>query len=341
MVRALRLARGWSQQELADRAGLSRAGVSAIEAERLSPSVTAALALSKAFGRTVEELFAPHSDEDPPEWAFLPATPQPRYWHAQVENRMLAYPIEDDAVQFDWHDGVFRSGAPMDVDLGVAESTLVLAGCDPAAGLLAAEYARQFQFRMIVLRRSSRAALELLAAGKAHAAGIHLADAGQRAGNLRAARSRLGKDCELVRVARWEEGIAVAPRLRDATMRDLVQSKAHWIGREEGSGARQCQDEILEGRPAPRRVALDHRMVAAAIKCGWADVGPCVRLASEEAGLRFVKVTEKGYDICFQSAAEADPRIAALLATLRSRSYRSRLADLPGYSTDETGELLS
>lgn len=87
-------------------------------------------------------------------------------------------------------------------------------------------------------------------------------------------------------------------------------------------------------------MAFDHRSVAAAVRCGWADIGPCVRLASEESGLSFLKVQQKDYDLCFSSDAEHDPRIAALLATIRSRSYRSRLAELPGYSTRHTGELV-
>ena len=112
------------------------------------------------------------------------------------------------------------------------------------------------------------------------------------------------------------------------------------MGREEGSGARQWQDEILSGKRPPARVAFDHRGVAAAVHCGWADVGPCVRLASEESGLRFLKIDEKDYDLCYSASAENDPRVWALLATLRSRSYRSRLAELPGYSTRQTGELM-
>ena len=56
-VRRRRLARQWSQADLAERAGISRAAVSAIEAERLSPSVAAALALAAVFECSVEELF--------------------------------------------------------------------------------------------------------------------------------------------------------------------------------------------------------------------------------------------------------------------------------------------
>jgi molybdate-binding protein len=194
---------------------------------------------------------------------------------------------------------------------------------------------------MLVLRRSSRAAMDLLAAGLVHAAGIHLGGSGSKSGNLQMAASPPGVACELVHVACWEEGLAVGPRLKTTNIRNLVRAKAQWIGREEGSGARQCQDEVLGTRPAPRRVAFDHRSVATAIKCGWADVGPCVRLASEEAGLQFLKVSQRNYDIGFRSESKDDPRISALLATLRSRRYRSRLSDLPGYHTQQTGELVS
>jgi putative molybdopterin biosynthesis protein len=56
-VRARRLERAWSQLDLAEQAGVSRTAVSAIEGNRLIPSVGAALSLARAFRCTVEELF--------------------------------------------------------------------------------------------------------------------------------------------------------------------------------------------------------------------------------------------------------------------------------------------
>src|SRR5215213_2696436 len=94
-VKALRLGRGWSQEELARRAGISRTAVSAVEGNRLVPSVAAALSLAAAFGCSVEELFgvAP-SAADGPEWAW-PAPKEPcRFWHAGVGGRTLLYPVE-------------------------------------------------------------------------------------------------------------------------------------------------------------------------------------------------------------------------------------------------------
>jgi molybdate-binding protein len=124
------------------------------------------------------------------------------------------------------------------------------------------------------------------------------------------------------------------------TVGRVVRSKnLRWIGREAGSGARQCLDELFESRTQPRREARDHRGVAEAIRCGWADVGVCVRIVSEEAGLEFLSVRDETYDVCFPTASTSDPRIAALIEAVRSESYRQVLGELPGYDTDEAGQL--
>ncbi len=56
-LRDRRTLRGWSQEQLARRSGLSRAGISAIETGRLIPSAAAALALAAALECRVEDLF--------------------------------------------------------------------------------------------------------------------------------------------------------------------------------------------------------------------------------------------------------------------------------------------
>ena len=58
-LRAARQARGYSQQQLAGMAGVSRQAVSAVEAGHSDPSLRVALALASALGVTVEELFGP------------------------------------------------------------------------------------------------------------------------------------------------------------------------------------------------------------------------------------------------------------------------------------------
>ncbi len=56
-LRFARQARGFSQQQLAGMAGVSRQAVSAVESGQSDPSLRVALALARALGMTVEELF--------------------------------------------------------------------------------------------------------------------------------------------------------------------------------------------------------------------------------------------------------------------------------------------
>jgi putative molybdopterin biosynthesis protein len=136
------------------------------------------------------------------------------------------------------------------------------------------------------------------------------------------------------------EGVATASADR-SSLRSLVRSKPRWIGREVGSGARQCLDEILGGRAAPRRTARDHRGVAEAIRNGWADAGVCLRIAAAEAKLNFLTVRQEAYDLCFATDAATDPRIRALVQVIESASYRRLIDDLPGYRSTGMGTAAS
>ena len=64
-LRLARQARGFSQQQLAGMAGVSRQAVSAVESGLSDPSLRVALALGRALGLTVEELFGPGSPVPP------------------------------------------------------------------------------------------------------------------------------------------------------------------------------------------------------------------------------------------------------------------------------------
>ena len=57
LVRELRLERGWSQSDLADRLDVSRQTIYAIEAERYDPSLPLALAIGRLFKMPVEKIF--------------------------------------------------------------------------------------------------------------------------------------------------------------------------------------------------------------------------------------------------------------------------------------------
>lgn len=58
-IRELRSGRGWSQAELAERLGVSRQTVNAIETGRYDPSLPLAFSIAGVFELSIEEIFHP------------------------------------------------------------------------------------------------------------------------------------------------------------------------------------------------------------------------------------------------------------------------------------------
>ena len=56
-LKELRVARGWTQESLADRVGVSRQTIIAIEKEKFVPSVKLALEIALVLGVSIQELF--------------------------------------------------------------------------------------------------------------------------------------------------------------------------------------------------------------------------------------------------------------------------------------------
>jgi molybdate-binding protein len=191
----------------------------------------------------------------------------------------------------------------------------------------------------MVVHRMPRQALELFRQGVVHVAGVHFAAVDEHNGNASSVMQIVDQPARLLRVASWEDGIAVESGLSTRSVRRLLRDRVTWIGREPGSGARQCLDELSSNRPAPRRRARDHRGVAEAIRYGWTDAGVCLQLVAEEAGLRFLPMRTEGYDLCFTRSSEADPRIQSLVRVVQSPEYSELLGELPGYDARHAGEL--
>jgi putative transcriptional regulator len=56
-LKVLRAERSWSQADLAERLGVSRQSVNAIETGRYDPSLPLAIQIARLFSKTVEEVF--------------------------------------------------------------------------------------------------------------------------------------------------------------------------------------------------------------------------------------------------------------------------------------------
>ena len=59
-VRALRVARGWTQEQFAERSGFSQQYISGLESGRRNPTIVSLFELAQALGTTPDALLRPH-----------------------------------------------------------------------------------------------------------------------------------------------------------------------------------------------------------------------------------------------------------------------------------------
>ena len=357
-LRALRQARGYSQQQLAGMAGVSRQAVSAVEAGHSDPSLRVALALASALAVTVEELFGPGIPV--PVVGARPVAPLggegARVTLAQVGESFVALPLVAD---FAIRAGFLPAGGLVAMPSGPAPAapvrplgpprpTLVVAGCDPALPLLETPLALldppvAFSWWPC----SSGEALRLAAAGLVHVAGAHLlGQSGEY--NTGPARQQLsGGGAEVLGFASWREGLVLRPEL-DGSVRglaDLAERGLRLVNRDEGSEARRVLDREL-GRaglaPAALRGygtrATGHLQVASATAAGLADAGVASEPAALAYGLGFVPLAEERFDLVIPAGQVGSREVDALLKVLSSPWLAAQLGSLPGYDPGRCGE---
>lgn len=65
-IKELRTMRSWTQQELANAAGVSRQSINSIECNRYVPSLPLALAFARIFGCSTDEIFTLKANDEQP-----------------------------------------------------------------------------------------------------------------------------------------------------------------------------------------------------------------------------------------------------------------------------------
>jgi putative molybdopterin biosynthesis protein len=353
-LRLARQARGFSQLQLAGMAGVSRQAVSAVEAGLSDPSLRVALALSRALGLTVEELFGPAIAEPVvPARPLAPLGPEgARVSLAPVGDALVALPLSGATVT---RAGFSPAGGRAARDghvrpLGPPRPTLVVAGCDPALPLLELPLGLlDPPVAFIWWPCASGEALALAADGLVHVAGAHLRG---RSGdyNTGPARELLPGGGEVIGFCSWREGLVLRPDLAGSVsgLRDLAGSGLRLVNREPGAEARRVLDrELASGGIDKNEIAgyqtraTGHLEVAAAIASGLADAGVASEPAALAYGLAFVPLTNERFDLVVPAAAAGSREVQGLLRALSSPWLLDQLASLPGYSLAQCGERLA
>jgi putative molybdopterin biosynthesis protein len=367
VIRRLRTDQRMSQVELARRTGISRQALGAIEAGIYQPSVSVALSLARELGETVEHLFGksneqPKSSEINAAWPKGTVLPRGRRLRTvalgRVGGRIVAVPQLTSSLALLPAAGTLertvRNRATVSTFHSREEidSTLLIAGCDPAVAILIDWMSRTgSRVSLVALPCSSGKALAALAEGSVHAAGVHLRDPKSGDYNFIPVRRAVGgRRMRLVNFARWELGLVTSegnPRgIRDP--HDLARPNVRIINRDRGSGARQVLDEALaEAALNPESVAgyrdevAGHLDVAAAVHAGHADAGVTIRVAAEAYGLGFIPLREERYDLAIRETELERKPVMRMLEALNSRRFACEVAQLCAYDTTRMGEELT
>jgi molybdate-binding protein/transcriptional regulator with XRE-family HTH domain len=354
-LRLARQARGFSQQQLASMAGISRQAVSAVESGVSDPSLRVALALAHALGLTVEELFGPGSPAPPVAARPLASLSGAggRVALAPVGDSLVALPLSGATATragFLPAGGLAVPGEPGSVwPSGPPRPTLVVAGCDPALPLLEAPLALlDPPVAFAWWPCASREALRLAADGLVHVAGVHFSAADDDHAGPAAELLRHG--AEVIGFCAWREGLLLRPGHERAVrgVADLPGSGLRLVNRDPGSQARQVLDRELAGHGIPPAdipgydtCAAGHLEVAAAIAAGVADVGVASEPAALAYGLAFLPLAQERFDLVIPAAQAGAREVQAMIRVLSSPWLLDQLASLPGYDPSRCGEHLA
>jgi putative molybdopterin biosynthesis protein len=363
-LRLARQTRGFSQQQLASMAGVTRQAVSAVESGHSDPSLRVALALAQALGLSVEELFGPGEPAAPvTAVSVAPLRGRgDRVALAPVGDRFVALPLRGDAgaglgflpagglANPASHAATAVAARPVNAPLELVavrpiaptRPTLVVAGCDPALPLLATPLALlDPPVAFAWWPCGSAAALRLASQGLVHAAGVHTGEDNSKKNPL------LPDGADVVGFTAWREGLAVRPDLKSTVtgLDALAKHRMRIVNREPGAEARRLLDAErqrlgLDGSDLPGydSQATGHLQVASAVAAGLAEAGVASEPAAHAYGLAFVPLAEERFSLVIPAEHAASREVQALFKVLSSPWLLAQLAGLPGYDATSCGD---
>lgn len=331
----MREGRGWSQADLAERAGVTRQLVSAVEAGRHAPNVNAALGLAGALGSSVENLFAPTTLRSGVESVvgerIVEGTP---LMTVRVGDRVVGVPIVNavaSAESWGLADAVAGDGEVEWLPLAVTDG-VVIAGCDPLLGLLSALVARVSADRVVAVHASTGTSIAALADGRVHGVLVHAPAGGLPATPVPVRRWR---------VARWQVGLAGAGRSGPPSIEEVAQRRLRVVQRDAGAGSQRAFERAMKQAGAvdsvPGPVAEGHVDVARRVAEGGGRAGVTMEAAACAFGLGFTPLEVHEVELWLDERWAELPAARALVDQLDAPALARRASVLVGYDLAECG----
>lgn len=329
-VRETRIRSGIGQAALAERAGVTRQLVGAIEAGRHSPSVDAALRIARALGVQVEDLFSAPAEGAVAAVQGHFAAGDPVVVGCVGDTRVFAAVRHLQAAD-SWAvaDG-FTTDDGADVFGDADVSGLVVAGCDPLLGLAASLVGMRGGPRIVPMQLSTGAAVEALGRGRVHGVVVH-----GPPGSL----PPTAVDVRRWRVASWQVGVASQSRRQVASVEQLAQRRLRTAQRESGAGTQRALVRALErvgaqGLPGP---IVDGHVDAARHVVAGVAAGVTMEAAARAFGLDFLALETHHSELWIDSRYVGHRGATALVDALNGAALCNRAKRIPGYDVSRMG----
>jgi len=235
----------------------------------------------------------------------------------------------------------------------VVGSTLVAVGShDNTLDLIADEIRRNSgPVRLSSSHVGSMGGIMALKRRVCHLSGIHLLDPTDGSYNRSYVETYLpGRPLTLVNLVLREQGLMVAKGNPKGIggIEDLTRDGVRFVNRQAGSGTRilldyrlktlGIDDKLIDGYT---RDEYTHMSVAVAVLSGTADAGLGIYAAARALNLDFIPVVTEQYDLLIDNDYLDTSMVTALLATIRSQRFKTRVLALGGYGTDTTGDVVA
>ncbi len=360
-LRDVRLSQGFSQGELAERAGVARQTVGGIEAGLYGPSLTVALRLARALSRTLEEVFILTEEpvkEVTADWSHIGTMPDTGR-RIQIINSpagYTAYPARQDMLELDGNAVVIhQAGNGIKARILAPETlkgnAIVMAGCTPVLGLLQQRLHPRFRdISYHWINANSIQSLKALKNGFVHVAGVHILDDATGEYNLPVVQRILKERPYLVfNLYHGEQGFLLSRGNPKGIINfgDLSRDDVKIVNRERGAESRRILDAGLKSDSIdPIKVSGyrfqvgSHQGVAQAVLLGGADCGVSLQPMAHFYGLDFLPLTRERYDLVILREHLDKPGIQAILECLHNKNFLYELESC-GYEPEAAGKELT
>lgn len=330
-VREQRVRLGLGQAELAERAGVPRQTVGAIESGRHSPSVDAALRLAGALGVSVETLFSvgevPVADVP----VLSPGAVGSPVVVGRVGDRRVYAPVRHLLSADAWGiaDG-YVGPEGLEIEDDIDDSGLVVAGCDPLLGLVTSVLERRRAPRVVPVHLSTGDAIRALTDGTVHGVVVH---------GPRGAMPTPPVSVRRWQFASWRVGVASPSRRGVVSIEELAQRRCRTAQREEGAGTQRALVRALAEvgateLPGPR--VSGHIEAARHVVAGL-PAGITMEAAAAAFALGFLPLETHHSELWIDRRFVDHRGAEALVSALSEQTLVRRAARLPGYDVARIG----